>query len=123
MRSYAISDTRYLLDVYDQLRLALVDSPTGDVSIITVLDRSKQVCLIRYNKEPFRPSGYRTIMDGNRNGGRRGKGNVTSELSSDQEAALKALYDWRDRTARQEDESAHYVCPNAALLRIASNRP
>ena len=123
MRCYAISDTRYLLDIYDQLRLALVDAPTEDVTITSVLDRSKQVCLIRYNKEPFRPSGHRTIMDGNRNGGRRGRGNITSELSSDQEAALKALYDWRDRTARQEDESVHYVCPNAALLRIASNRP
>ena len=76
----AISDTRYLFDIYDQLRLALVDAPTEDVSITTVLDRSKQVCLIRYNKEPFRPAGYRTIMDGNRNGGRCGRGNITSEL-------------------------------------------
>jgi ribonuclease D len=126
MRSYAVSDTRYLLDVYDQLRLELVrrssTSVGGDVSIESVLDRSKRVCLIRYDKEPFRPMGYLTIMDGNRNGGR-GRGRVASELSSQQEAALRSLYDWRDVTARAEDESVHYVCPNPALLRIASNRP
>lgn len=126
MRVYAVSDTRYLLDIYDKLRVALQNHSSPDVSIVSVLDRSKQVCLIRYDKEPFKPSGYLTIIDG---GSRRFKNKsgsshkVTSELSSQQEAALKGLYDWRDKTARQEDESVHYVCPNAALLRIASNRP
>ncbi|KAL7536301.1 hypothetical protein ACHAXR_011263 [Thalassiosira sp. AJA248-18] len=132
MRGYAVSDTRYLLDIYDQLRLELDSSSSRggggeEVSITSVLDRSKQVCLIRYDKEPFRPSGYLTIMDGGRNKNRRNNANkntrVTSELSSQQEAALKALYDWRDDTARKEDESVNYVCSNAALLRIASNRP
>jgi len=137
MRRYAASDTRYLLDVYDQLRLELRSSTSTkgvgeDVSIKSVLDRSKRVCLIRYDKEPFRPSGYLTIVDGNRNGGgRRGdrgattiaRGKVASDLSSQQEAALRSLYDWRDGAARAEDESVQYVCPNAALKRIASNRP
>eukprot|EP00571_Detonula_confervacea_P000668 CAMPEP_0172322716 /NCGR_PEP_ID=MMETSP1058-20130122/46705_1 /TAXON_ID=83371 /ORGANISM="Detonula confervacea, Strain CCMP 353" /LENGTH=1045 /DNA_ID=CAMNT_0013038533 /DNA_START=70 /DNA_END=3207 /DNA_ORIENTATION=+ len=125
MRSYAVSDTRYLLDIYDQLRLELEGNSLKDVSIMSVLDRSKQVCLIRYDKEPFRPSGYLTIMDGKNSRRRNANKNsrVTSELSSLQEAVLKALFDWRDKTARQEDESAHYVCSNAALLRIASNRP
>ncbi|KAL3821654.1 hypothetical protein ACHAXA_006074 [Cyclostephanos tholiformis] len=129
MRSYAVSDTRYLLDVYDQLRLELVrcSSTTADcdVSIASVLDMSKRVCLIRYDKEAFRPMGYLTIMDGNRNGSRRrgARSKVASELSPQHEAALRSLYDWRDVTARLEDESVQYVCPNAALLRIASNRP
>jgi exosome complex exonuclease RRP6 len=139
MRRYAASDTRYLLDVYDQLRLELARrssmSTKGvgeDASITSVLDRSKRVCLIRYDKEPFLPSGYLTIVDGNRNGGgRRGdrgattiaRGRVASDLSAQQEAALRSLYDWRDGVARAEDESVQYVCPNAALKRIASNRP
>ena len=124
MRSYAVSDTRYLLDIYDQLRLELDHHPMKDVSILSVLDRSKQVCLIRYDKEPFRPSGYVTIMDGgNKRRNKNKSSKVTSELSPQQEAALKVLYDWRDKTARQEDESVQYVCPNAALLRITSNRP
>ena len=125
MRRYAVSDTKYLLDVYDQLRLELENHTMDDVSIVSVLDRSKQVCLIRYDKEAFIPSGYKTIMDGGRRNARKKNKNskVMTELSSQQEAALKALYDWRDRTARQEDESVQYVCSNAALLRIASNRP
>ena len=126
MRGYAVSDTRYLLDIYDQLRLELDGHSSPDVSITQVLDRSKQVCLIRYDKEPFRPSGYLAIMDGGRKA-RRNKNKsskqVTSEMSTQQEVALKALYDWRDRTARKEDESVQYVCPNSALVRIASNRP
>lgn len=124
MRAYAVSDTRYLLDIYDRLRVALLNHSSPDVSIACVLDKSKHVCLIRYDKEPFKPSGYLTIMDGGSRRFKNKSGNkVTSELSSQQEAALKALYDWRDQTARQEDESVLYVCPNAALLRIASNRP
>eukprot|EP00984_Skeletonema_dohrnii_P019810 scaffold9537_cov111-Skeletonema_dohrnii-CCMP3373.AAC.3 len=124
MRAYAVSDTRYLLDIYDRLRVTLQNHSSPDVSIASVLDRSKQVCLIRYDKEPFKPSGYTTIVDGGSRRFKNKSGNkVTSELSSQQEAALKALYDWRDKTARQEDESVLYVCPNAALLRIASNRP
>ena len=123
MRRYAVSDTKYLLDIYDQLRLELDNHTMDDVSIVSVLDRSKQVCLIRYDKEAFIPSGYKTIMDGGRNATRKNNSKVMTELSSQQEAALRALYDWRDRTARQEDESVQYVCSNAALLRIASNRP
>lgn len=63
-------------------------------------------------------------MDGGR--GRRGRGagtRVTADLSPAREAALRALYDWRDATARREDESTLYVCHDAALQRIASNRP
>lgn len=125
MRKYAVEDTMYLLDIYDVLRKELEEHPLKEVSIERVLDRSKKVCLIRYEKEPFRPTGYLGIMDGSgrRRKVQKGKHEVTSELSSQQEAALKALYDWRDLTARQEDESVQYVCSNAALLRIASNRP
>ena len=43
MRAYALSDTRYLLDIYDQLRLELDTHSSPDVSIEAVLDRSKQV--------------------------------------------------------------------------------
>ena len=129
MREYAVSDTKYLLDIYNMLRMELDSHSLGEVSIQTVLDRSREVCLIRYEKEPFRPMGYRFLMDGKR--GRKkglagyltGKHEVTSDLSAEQEAALKALYDWRDKTGRREDESVHYVCPNSALLRIASNQP
>ena len=117
MREYAVSDTRYLLDIYDQLRLELENHSSVDVSIKSVLDRSKDVCLIRYDKEAFRPLGYKFIMDGGkRSRAKKGlatylKGGheVTSDLSLEQEAALRSLYDWRDHTARKEDESVQYV--------------
>jgi len=117
MRQYAVSDTRYLLDIYDQLRLELENHSSTDVSIKSVLDMSKDVCLIRYDKEAFRPLGYKFIMDGGKRG-RAKKGlatylkgghEVTSDLSSEQEASLRSLYDWRDQTARKEDESVQYV--------------
>ena len=125
MRTYAVADTRYLLDIYDKLRLELKSHHLSDVSIEAVLDRSKQVCLIRYEKEPFRPSASQQIPAGGKSGpAKKGhKHEVTSESSQQHEQALRHLYDWRDKTARQEDESVQYVCPNSALLRIASNRP
>ena len=43
MRTYALSDTRYLLDIYDQLRLELDTHSSPDVSVEAVLDRSKKV--------------------------------------------------------------------------------
>ena len=50
MREYAVSDTRYLLDIYDQLLVELEDHSAPEVTITSVLDRSKQVCLIRYRR-------------------------------------------------------------------------
>ena len=76
-----------------RLRLELKRHSSTDVSITSVLDKSKRVCLIRYDKELFRPSGYLRIMDGNKNIRGRTASRVTPEFSSHQEAALKALYD------------------------------
>jgi hypothetical protein len=35
------------------------------------------------------------------------------------ERVLAVLWDWRDETARECDESLLYVCPNPALLRLS----
>lgn len=37
--------------------------------------------------------------------------------------ALKAIFEWRDKTARQEDESNPYVLPNHMMLTIAEALP
>ncbi len=34
-----------------------------------------------------------------------------------------ALYAWRDRTAREQDESTRYVLPNHMLFRISEAMP
>ena len=116
MHSYATSDTAYLLDIYDRIKLELHSSP--DVSVVKVLDQSKKVCLLRYDKEPFRPSGFQAIVKPKRTKRKR-----STELKPQQTNVLKALYDWRDKTARNLDESTNHVCPNSALLRIATICP
>ncbi|RLN41138.1 protein RRP6-like 1 isoform X2 [Panicum miliaceum] len=45
------------------------------------------------------------------------------ELNAKQLAVVAALHEWRDRIARQEDESTGYVLPNKALIEIAKQMP
>lgn len=119
MLAYAVSDTMYLLDIYDKLRVELVkhDKKSNDISIEAVLDASKKVCLIRYDKEPFKPNAYRNLIMA-------GRGNKKGlSLSEDKDKLLKCLFDWRDNTAREEDESVQHVCGNRGLVRIASTCP
>lgn len=119
MLSYAVSDTKYLLDIYDKLRLELMEHDKGSnaISITSVLDASKKVCLIRYDKEPFYPSAYKKLLMS-----RRGK-NAAAMLTDVQDSLLKKLFDWRDSVAREEDESLQYVCGNSGLVRIATICP
>mmetsp|Transcript_3835 Transcript_3835/g.7345 ORF Transcript_3835/g.7345 Transcript_3835/m.7345 type:complete len:1001 (-) Transcript_3835:217-3219(-) len=119
MLSYAVSDTKYLLDVYDKIRLELIqhDKERNDISITSVLDASKKVCLIRYDKEPFYPGAYKKLLMS-----RRGK-HAAAMLNDDQDSLLKKLFDWRDNVAREEDESVQYVCGNSGLVRIATMCP
>lgn len=119
MLSYATSDTMYLLDIYDKIRLELIDHDKGSngTGIASVLDASKKVCLIRYDKEPFYPSAYKKLLMS-----RRGK-NAATNLTDAQDLLLKKLFDWRDKVAREEDESVQYVCGNSGLIRIATICP
>ena len=105
MQQYAIQDTHYLLDIYDCLRSELHEH--SDVSAEGVLDTSRKVCLIRYTPEPFDPEGFRKLI---RN----------REMTEAQQAALHLLWDWRDQTARDHDESTSYVCTNGQLVRLAT---
>lgn len=115
MRQYAISDTHYLLDVYDRMKWDLQQHK--DASIEKVLDTSREVCLIRYAKEPFQPLGFKSLTR------QRMGGKQKTELNSNQEQVLEKLWDWRDQTARTWDESPSYVCSNAVLLRISLSCP
>jgi len=108
MKEYAITDTYYLLDIYQHLRYDLDHHKKA--SIAMVLDKSREISMIRYCPEPFKPSGYKTLTNHRR---------TKSELRETQEQVLKELYDWRDQTARQYDESLIYVCENSKLVRLA----
>lgn len=115
MRQYAISDTYYLLDIYDKLKWELVQHK--DTSIEEVLDTSRKVCLIRYAKDPFLPEGYRSLTR------QRSGGKQKTELNPQQEQVLERLWEWRDQTARSSDEAPIFVCSNAVLVRISLSCP
>lgn len=115
MRQYAISDTHYLLDIYDRMKWDLMQHK--DASIEQVLDTSRKVCLIRYSKEPFSPEGYKSLT--RQRGGRKQK----TELNAQQEQVLERLWEWRDQTARSSDEAPVFVCSNAVLVRISLSCP
>ena len=118
MKTYAIMDTHYLLDIVPHLLYDL--DQNEDTSIQKALDASRQVCLIRHDKEPFNPQGYKKIMSGRRK--KTGK-KTESELSALQEKVLASLYEWRDATARECDESLHSICSDQALLRLSMACP
>ncbi|CAF4483502.1 unnamed protein product, partial [Didymodactylos carnosus] len=104
---YAREDTHYLLYISDILRNKLLDMKPKLLQ--QVYEKSKNVC--QYYKQPvFDPNGYQTIYRGKTFNGR-------------QVATLKFLYYWRDRIAREEDESTGYTLPNNTLLQIAEILP
>jgi len=131
MISYARDDTHYLLYVYDKLRREVFQSH-GAEGLLAVLDASKRTCGLRYEKEPFRPRGYTRLL-GLESGGRSrpssyshgsyGGGGGALTLTTEQDLALAALWDWRDITARDLDESVAYIMSNSEMLRIARALP
>ena len=64
-----------------------------------------------YKKPAFFSRGFQNLCQAN------------SHLSSKQLKALSDLYKWRDRIAREYDESTDYVLKSHQLLRIAELLP
>ncbi|KAK3105991.1 hypothetical protein FSP39_010385 [Pinctada imbricata] len=110
---YAREDTHYLLYIYDRMRKELITRGNEHKNLlISVLQRSTEVCAKVYKKNVFREDDYLEMY-------RKSK----KVFNSQQLAALQKLYAWRDRLARQEDESHSYVLPNHMLLQIAEILP
>ncbi|KAJ6656787.1 hypothetical protein lerEdw1_003118 [Lerista edwardsae] len=113
MAQYARDDTHYLLYIYDRLREALWDRANGQpAQLQAVWQRSKTICLKKYIKPIFTEDSYLELY-------RKQK----KHLNSQQLAAFRLLFAWRDRMARQEDESTGYVLPNHMLIKIAEELP
>lgn len=112
----AAQDTHYLLYVYDAM-LREVQSTHQHDGIVSVLDACKRVCLQHYEKEPFRPAGFRRLLE------QAGSATKPLEVGPEQESVLSRLWDWRDQIARDEDESIAYVMSKAEMLRIALRCP
>ncbi|KAM6046296.1 exosome complex component 10 isoform 1-T1 [Chlamydotis macqueenii] len=113
MIQYARDDTHYLLYIYDKVREALWEKGNEQPTQLQVVwQRSKDICLKKYIKPIFTDESYLELY-------RRQK----KHLDTQQLAAFRSLFAWRDKMARQEDESTGYVLPNHMLLKIAEELP
>ncbi|OMP88039.1 Exosome complex exonuclease rrp6 [Diplodia seriata] len=119
---YARSDTHFLLYIYDNMRNELVeksqfDDPEQD-RILRVLEKSKETALQTYEnpiydaKHGHGPNGWYKALWRNPNA-----------FNKEQFSVFKAVHQWRDTVARQEDESTHYVMANHALFSVARSMP
>lgn len=113
MIRYAREDTHYLIYIYDQLRMELIrkESADGPSQLKLVHEKSKSICKKVFKKPVFLTKGFLTLCQHN------------SHLNSKQMKALRDLYEWRDKIAREADESCEYVLKNHQLLKIAELLP
>ena len=122
MFDYARSDTHYLLFIYDNMRNELCEksspSITRETLVEAVMQKSKEVALQRYEYP---------IYDFERGSGSTGWYNLLSRtpalFTCEQFAVFRALHQWRDHIARQEDESVQSVMPRHVLYNIARETP
>ncbi|KAI9827627.1 MAG: hypothetical protein M1819_006916 [Sarea resinae] len=122
MFKYARADTHFLLYIFDCMRNELVDksSRSSDSSdyVVHVLERSKDYALQRYE---------RPIYDETRGLGQGGWYDMLSRtpalFSKEQFAVFRAVHQWRDTVARQDDDSLHYVMPKHVIFSIAKATP
>lgn len=150
MLAYARSDTHYLLFIFDSLLNALISrssprsSPTPDASLPpstatpvpsttphllrTVLQRSEDTCRRRYAREIYDaqegsgPQGYRLLAK------KWGKDAILRSPPFGSAARVEGfvfrrVHEWRDRVAREEDESTRWVLPNHQIFTLAGGRP
>ncbi|KAG6332085.1 hypothetical protein ID866_7003 [Astraeus odoratus] len=138
MLSYAVSDTHFLLYIYDQLRLALVDKaqshPPSELCpdtgshktgphdgaytlIRSVLARSARTSLRLYEVEAYDAEG------GSGSGGWDTLARKWNKLALTATGVYRAVHRWRESVAKQEDESTRYVLPTHHVFLIAEHLP
>ncbi|KAG8929045.1 exosome nuclease subunit [Tulasnella sp. 417] len=113
MLFYARSDTHFLLYVADCLRNELLDQAHGQPNnILDVLHNSTTTALnVHLNEDFSKESAHFLARKWNKG------------LWGKQLAVYEALYEWRVRVAREEDESIRYVLPNQFLFTLAERTP
>eukprot|EP01138_Halocafeteria_seosinensis_P002707 gb/GECG01002768.1/.p1 GENE.gb/GECG01002768.1/~~gb/GECG01002768.1/.p1 ORF type:complete len:965 (+),score=179.31 gb/GECG01002768.1/:1-2895(+) len=147
LRTYARQDTHYLLDIMDRLKNLIIQKDHGKTTLLTqVLDASNKLTLKRYEKEQFREDDWKNLavklglqippeMLGASNGNDSSSSASASspsrgirsahpqQLSNEQARVFAALFEWRDRMAREEDESVQYTLSRRALVRLSREMP
>ncbi|CAJ0586838.1 unnamed protein product, partial [Mesorhabditis spiculigera] len=114
MIHYAREDTHYLLFCYGTLRERLIQAgnPTTHNLLATVYSESTALCGKIYEKPIFDPNGFT-----------RGTLSAKRTLNNRQLFAMRSLWQWRDETARKEDESLNYILPAHMMFHIAESLP
>ena len=122
MLDYARSDTHYLLYVYDNLRNGLIGKSAAMQDehhlVDVVLQKSKEEALQRF-EWPF----YDPVWGLGSNGWYKLLDRTPALFSKEQFAVFKAVHQWRDAVAREEDESLHHVMPKHVMFNIATSMP
>ncbi|CAB4490113.1 unnamed protein product [Rhizophagus irregularis] len=115
MLYYARSDTHYLLYICDRMRNELIAKSENLLRV--TLERSAETSLktykkIVYDEDGEGPGGYMRLQ-----------AKWKTSFDYQQFAVFKALHAWRDRIAREEDESTGYVLPNEMLIAMSEKMP
>jgi exosome complex exonuclease RRP6 len=133
MLKYARADTHFLLHIYDNLRNALLDravsrsasptsragSPTApDVFVREVLSRSTETALRVYSLEPYDEEGGTGMIGWDTLARKWNKPALGIDgVPGVQREVFRAVHMWRDRVAREEDESTGFaVTPSVIVL-------
>jgi len=117
MIKYAREDTHYLLYIYDELRKKII-AKAGETnsnpieSLKSILNKSRVICSKSYRKPKLKSDHYYDIMNRNK-----------PILTTKKFQLLKAIYKWRDQTARAEDESTGYILPMNFVFEIMELNP
>nr|XP_022908120.1 exosome component 10 [Onthophagus taurus] len=114
LKTYAREDTHYLIYIYQVLKNELLKQGNkgADNLLLSVIQKSTEVCKKRYYKPILKEDSY---LDFYRK--------CKRMFDNRQLYALKFLYSWRDKLAREEDESLQYILPNHMLLQISELLP
>lgn len=113
MVKYARQDTHYLLYIYDRMQNDLLSKGNASQNLLrSVIGKSNLVCLKKYEKPVLDKESHLQLIR---------KTNLV--LNNRQLHALEQIYRWRDKTARDEDESTAYILPNHMLLQLAQVLP
>lgn len=121
---YARSDTHYLLYIFDCMRNELIERSNFDLpdhegdKLWSVLQKSSEVALQRYEHPQYDAelglgsSGWYKLLS-----------RTPALFSKEQFSVFRAVHQWRDTVARQQDESINWVMPNHQIFSIAKAMP
>ncbi|GIZ48062.1 hypothetical protein CKM354_001113700 [Cercospora kikuchii] len=120
---YARSDTHFLLYIFDNMRNELIQRSNFELpdregdKIYDVLQRSSEEALQRYeypiyDAELGQGVGWYKLLS-----------RTPALLSKEQFSVFRAVHQWRDQVAREQDDSTHYIMPNHQIFSIARGMP